>query len=211
MSVSNGQDVAATVFNTAFVSKIINNILAGKITLNNSEAGSGAQIVNLQAAVNNLLSAIGMLGEADPDAKNYSSTNYIANGDSRKACVEKLDIKLAEVAGSVAGFYVKETQSISASGTISVDVDKPLQIIPIQGNGAAVELSLTPFGTEGGWKNGAMVVLVGMNDTNHVTIKTSDDAKGFIGNGKYALTKYSILKLVYLSGLDRWIEISRTI
>lgn len=56
MSVSNGQPANSTTFNNAFVSKISDSTVTGKVTLN--RPGSGNQIDDVQEAINNNKAAI---------------------------------------------------------------------------------------------------------------------------------------------------------
>lgn len=45
----------------------------------------------MQQYINELASVDGIVGEGDPNAKSYSSNNYIADGDNRKEAIGKLD------------------------------------------------------------------------------------------------------------------------
>lgn len=92
MSVSNGQLANATTFNGAFLSRTVNTSTVGTVTLNNtSDINSGAQITNLQRAVNEIFNAVGMTGEGDASRNDYSSNNYVSNGSSRKIAIGQLD------------------------------------------------------------------------------------------------------------------------
>jgi len=92
MSVSNGQLANATTFNGAFLSRTIDTSTVGVVTLNNtSNINSGAQITNLQRAVNEIFNAVGMAGEGDGARNNYSSNLVVPDGSSRRTAIELLD------------------------------------------------------------------------------------------------------------------------
>ncbi len=103
MSIANGQKADANNLNAAFVSKAIGSTTTGILDLFNTAMASGARILNVQQAINELFDAVGMTGIGDTGRKTYSSTAYVANGDSRKAAIGKLDAGLASFSGSIAG------------------------------------------------------------------------------------------------------------
>lgn len=91
MSVTNGQPATQTTFNNAFGSKTSDNTLSGVQTLANTLPASGDQIDNAQRYINEIADADGTLGEGDTARKTYSSDNVVADGDSRKVAIGKLD------------------------------------------------------------------------------------------------------------------------
>jgi hypothetical protein len=91
MSVFNGQPVDADTTNAAFMSRTNDTDTVGKLGLDN--AGS-ASIDDAQKYINKIADADGTLSETDTTNKTYSSTNYIANGDSRKVAIGKLDTQV---------------------------------------------------------------------------------------------------------------------
>lgn len=91
MSVANGQPVNASVTNAAFVSKTTDSTVVSKVTLDKS--GSGTTITDTQAVINKALDAVGTT-EADATPNNYSSANFVTNGDNRKVAIGKLDTQL---------------------------------------------------------------------------------------------------------------------
>lgn len=95
MSVINGQLANQTTFNNAFMSRTAaTTSTVAKMALSNTDPESGALIVNTQRAINKLFEGVGISGEADANVNNYASENYIADGDSRKVAIEKLDAQL---------------------------------------------------------------------------------------------------------------------
>ena len=101
------------------------------------------------------------------------------------------------------------TESISGGGEISSSTVQQYQYRRVQGDGAAQVASTTPFGSTGGWLDGTCIRLVGVNDTDTVTISNSDTDKGCILNGQAVLKRGYILELQYDAVLDRFIEINR--
>lgn len=104
------------------------------------------------------------------------------------------------------GYVVTSVQTITSAGTIASSTTDNRQLRHVQGNGGAITTSTTPFGTGGGWKDGAEILLVGNDDTNTVSIPFNDAAKGCVGEFEtIILTKYKTAMFVYSSSLDRFI------
>lgn len=99
MSLTDGQAVDAANTNAAFVSKTTNSDIISIPSLKNNDVGSGAHVLNPQKAINKCFDTDGITDEDDANAKNYSSNNFIADGDSRKTAIEKLDAQLATAGG----------------------------------------------------------------------------------------------------------------
>lgn len=101
---------------------------------------------------------------------------------------------------------IQSTATVTASGSVTLDQDHVNHIVPVVGDGGAVTMSSTPFGTSGTWLDGTEVTLVGTSNTDTVTIQFSDAANGAILNGNATLSQYYSITLVWLSALNRWIE-----
>lgn len=64
----------------------------GVITLNNTaNPDSGAMITNIQRYVNEIAAAVGVVGEGDSSALNYTSNIYLVDGESHKQSLSRLD------------------------------------------------------------------------------------------------------------------------
>ena len=110
-----------------------------------------------------------------------------------------------QVVGGVAGgFKTSLVQNISAAGTPTIGT-QPFQRIKVQGNAAAVTMATTLAGGT----DGMMLLFVGNDSTNTVTIAVNDAANGFILNGDVTLSKYTNIIVQYDSTAQRWIEIAR--
>jgi hypothetical protein len=91
MSVNNGQKVDEEVTNAAFISRITDSNTIAKVSLENSNSDP---IEDPQAYINELGDASGVAGEGDATRKQYSSNNFITDGDNRKIAIGKLDTQL---------------------------------------------------------------------------------------------------------------------
>lgn len=112
--------------------------------------------------------------------------------------------------GGGSGAFVTSSQTaLTGGGTITISLTDGAQSIRVQGSGAAVTLSNTPFGTSAPL-DGGVYILVGNSNTNTVTLVNNDAAKGCILNGTVTLGKYDSIYLEYRSDFDRFFEVSRS-
>lgn len=95
MSVSFKAKLLSAITNAAYISKTTADIALAKLGLSDSDTGnnSGAPIDNTQKFINQLADSSGET-ENDANRKVYSSNNYIANGDSKKVTIGKLDTQV---------------------------------------------------------------------------------------------------------------------
>lgn len=110
------------------MSRLTDSDTVAKVGLKNtSDVDSGAIINNTQRAINKALDTVGATSESDATAKDYSSNNYITDGDNRKVAIEKLDTQLfttqtdldtaeAEIAGHEARLDTIETSASTFGG-----------------------------------------------------------------------------------------------
>lgn len=97
MSVTNGQYANETSFNDAFMSRNSDTDTSGKVSLLSVVPANGNTIDSVQKYINLLGTNDGTAGEDDTTALTYSSTFYIADGDSRKVAIGKIDTKLQDL------------------------------------------------------------------------------------------------------------------
>lgn len=88
MGVLNGQLANQDTFNEAFLDKNADTETSNKITL--SDPDEGSTVDSVQGSINEIFDTQGT-SEGDANAKVYANTNYIADGDSQKTAIEKLD------------------------------------------------------------------------------------------------------------------------
>jgi len=108
--------------------------------------------------------------------------------------------------GSGGYIFEESAQTILGAGEIVYTSTAFKNLIPMEGNGGAVTISDTPFGTAHGFTGGKEVILMGTSDTNTITINTTDVPSGIISNGKIVLTRFSQVILIYNAALDRFIR-----
>ena len=99
--------------------------------------------------------------------------------------------------------------AIAGGVTITASTTQQVQYFRVSGDGGAISLSTTPFGSGGGWIDGTTVRICGTDDTNSVSLDFNDSANGAIINGDCTLKKYNMITLQWDNELSRWIEISR--
>ena len=97
-------------------------------------------------------------------------------------------------------------QAIGAGGQITVS-NITLQHLKVSGDGAARSASNTPF--SGSLPDRAIIILQGTDSTNTLTLSNNDAAGGCILNGDAVLAEYYIIKLLYDSDANRFIELER--
>jgi hypothetical protein len=92
VAVVNGQEASATTFNDAFLSRSVDCDTTAVITLaNTSDPDSGSSIQNVQRFINEIASAAGIAGQGDAAATTYSSNNVVANSETYKESIGRLD------------------------------------------------------------------------------------------------------------------------
>jgi len=122
--VSDGQKANQAILNAAFMSRTSNTSTTGVVDLNNSSVpASGSQVANAQQAINETFDAVGMTGVGDASRNNYSSNNFIVDGDSRKVAIEKLDAQLGTTNAAVLAATDETTNLRTLSGTSLGDTD----------------------------------------------------------------------------------------
>lgn len=100
MSVVNGQLANQNTFNNAFLSRTsATTSTVAKLALQNADLESGASVVNTQRAINKSFDTVGITGEADALAKEYSSNQVLVDGENHKQGLEKLDARFGPTLG----------------------------------------------------------------------------------------------------------------
>ena len=124
MSISDGQNVNASVTNAAFMSRLVDTSTIGVVGLSNVTNGdSGAGVTNLQRAINETFDAVGMTGEGDATRNDYSSNNVVTDGDDRKVAIGKLDGEFDTSTGHTHdGADSNNVAAVNVSNTPSGDI-----------------------------------------------------------------------------------------
>jgi hypothetical protein len=108
------------------MSRTSNTSTTGVVDLNNTtDVNSGAQVTNAQRAINELFDADGTSGIGDANRKEYSSNNYVVDGDSRKQAIQRLDLAagaLAAEVGTKVPKFIDNAQSVNNNEATPQDI-----------------------------------------------------------------------------------------
>lgn len=109
---------------------------------------------------------------------------------------------------SAGGWTPATSASLTNGGTIAISLTTGQQVIDVQSASGAITLSNTPFGSSAP-SNGTVVRLIGASNTLTVTLINNDATYGCILNGAATLSYGYVIELQYLTGYNRWFEVSR--
>lgn len=206
MSVAKNQDITAARCNSAFLSKISDNIMVSKIDLKNPDS---AEILELQTWLNAL--------------KTLADQNFVTTN----ANFDKLDLLQG-------GFQTYVTQTIDADlSVLAFDSTLKANALKVQGGSytcsnstytdqtscelntetwdftaAPHTLATTPFGTDDSiFKDDAIFRIIGLDDIGTVAITHNDIDYGLMLNGDKTLGKGDIVKLHYIEEDKRFYEV----
>lgn len=133
---------------------------------------------------------------------------------------DQVDVNFASNVGTIAfnnnevtglsrfGFEASSSTDAVGTGDQIPYYDYKLSIVKVVGiSGNSVAASQC-FGA-GPFQHGAVVTVIGTNDTDTVQIDNSDTAGGCIVNGTATLGRFKSITFYYDSGFNRWIETTR--
>ncbi|MCA9313161.1 hypothetical protein KDA08_02425 [Candidatus Saccharibacteria bacterium] len=109
--------------------------------------------------------------------------------------------------GTAVDYKVVTTQSVAASGTVTVDTTMK-QIRKVSSSSGSETASTTPFGsTAANFEDGMEVTLIGTSDTNILTIPTNDAQYGVLSPvGDATLQDNFSVTYIYDETAERFIE-----
>ncbi|TXH08957.1 MAG: hypothetical protein E6R04_09690 [Spirochaetes bacterium] len=168
--------------------QILINTTGASVTIKNEDAGS--------TAANRILTGTaGNIDMADDAVLimiyNFSDSRWHIGGGS----------------GGGGSVTVGADLTMTAGDTLAISLTAMTQSYRVQGNSAAITMSTTPFGSSAP-TNGALVELIGNDDTNTVSIDWTDSAKGCVGSfTTITLAKYERAAFRYNSSFDRWVYV----
>ena len=127
------QELSSAKANADYLLKTEDDLITGILSL---EQGTtlNSYISDLQGHLYTMADIIGIVGENDPNAKIYANTNYIADGDSRKVCIEKLDAQAKVNTDNIAANLVLITNNANAIQAILDSVGAANGICPLDAN-----------------------------------------------------------------------------
>lgn len=198
MPVSFKAPLSSNDVNNIFLDKTIDDTTIGKITMNN---GNSTLIDDPQNYINELADVDGVLSEGDATAKDYSSNNFINDGDNRKVAIGKLD---AQVKVNRDDIDSNDTDISALDGrvtTIEGDYGQPNGLATLDGTGKlpASQLTVSAMEFKGNWdantNTPTLVDGVGNDgDTYRVNVAGTQD----LGSGSIS---FDIGDWIYYSGL----------
>jgi len=102
---------------------------------------------------------------------------------------------------------VSPATTLGNAAQIATNELSRLQVYRVAGDSAPVVLNTIVFSSQP--IDGAEIIIIGQDDTNTVTINFNDSQNGQYINGNATLKRGYVLRLIWDSGLERFIEIGR--
>jgi len=124
------QELSSASANSVYLLKTEDDIITGILSLEQG-VDVNKHLTNLQEHIYTMGDIIGIVGEGDPNAKIYASTNYVANGDDRKVAIEKLDAQAKISADAIAANLVLITTNASDISDIIASIGLDALTAPI--------------------------------------------------------------------------------
>ena len=208
MTVRNGEDANEYNFNKGLASKTSSNTLVGIQTLDN--AGSN-KIVDLQKAINTIFEVVGM-SELAQNNGDYENNNFVADGDSRKVAISKLDGAIKTLSDNVASiqspiFTNLGILQFTSGGTVDLNGALGMMNAFVEGATASVTASTTPFGSDPNLRDNALIELIGNDDAKKVTIVYADIDGGCLLFGDQELGYGASLRLRWNATKKRFFHV----
>lgn len=125
-----GQDLSSNSANSVYLLKTEDDIITGVLAFQNG-VDISKHIVDVQEYIYTITDILGVVGEFDPNAKIYASTEIIANGDNRKVAIEKLDAQVKINLDGIASNLVLITQNASDIADILASIGLSSTLAPI--------------------------------------------------------------------------------
>lgn len=199
--------------NATYVFKVGDDTKTGKLTLQKSSSDP-TKVNDPQVFLNEIADTQGT-SEGDPNRKNYANENFIANDDSQKTCIEKIDAQLkvnrddidsndVDISRNKRTTYANE--EIDNLGTVSKDNNILTQVRRVSGLAGPQTAANAPFGDCSGMADGTVIILRGTHAVNFLKILHQDIQYGCILNGDAELELYFEIEIMYDSILERFIE-----
>lgn len=147
-----GEDLSSVKANSVYLLKSEDDTIVAILSLENG-VDVNRYVSNLQEYLYEIADTSGIAGESDPNRKIYSSLNFIANGDSRKLAIEKLDTQAQVNADDIATNLGLININIAAIQAIIDSKGQPNGIAPLNASGKidTVYMSDAILTYEGTW------------------------------------------------------------
>jgi len=186
------------------------NAAASETAAGLSETAAAASAAAALVSEGNASTSETNAGASETAAAASAAAALVSEGN---AATSETNAAASEAAAALSAAAISRlvvaTETISAAGDIAHS-DDSYQYRRVQGNATAVTTSTTPFGTvTTNFVDGMEILLVGVDNTNTVTIPFNDAASGALLNGSATLSQGDCLSLIYDATLLRFIERSR--
>jgi hypothetical protein len=187
ITIPNGTD---TLVNLTGTQVLTNKTITGSFTGPTSLPGNG-QLVTIQASP----SASATYSITMPAAAPTASTALVFDGSNY-------------VWGQAGGWSVGSSLSLGAGGTITISQTKGQQVFTVSSSTGNVTLAGAAFGTAS-LVDGMTIRLIGVSDTNTVSLIDSNIAFGLRLNGNCTLVSGSVIEFQYINSSNRFFEVFR--
>lgn len=118
--------------------------------------------------------------------------------------------KIIESFGQTSYYFVQPTQTLDDGDVLTYSNKAFMQLLRVQGTSGDALLSTLPFDNVTIIPDGRLFEIVGLSDTNTVTIATNDVARGAILNGSsVTLRRWNVIRFIYLEAENRFLETYR--
>lgn len=94
MPIQFGSKLSSAVANATFLDKTINDVKKGILGIYKISLAEPTAITDIQQYIADIADSLGVSGESDANRDNYSSNEYILDGDDRKVAIGKLDARM---------------------------------------------------------------------------------------------------------------------
>lgn len=128
-----GEDLSSAKANSVYLLKSEDDTIVAILSLEQG-VDPNTYVSNLQAYLAEMADTSGFSGEGDPNRKVYASLNYIANNDSRKVAIEKLDAQAKINADNIADNLSLINVNIADIQAIIDSKGQPNGIAPLNAN-----------------------------------------------------------------------------
>lgn len=128
-----GQDLSSASANAVYLLKTEDDTVIGVLSLENG-ADINKHVSDLQEYLYTITDVIGLVGEADPNAKVYTTQNVISNGDNYKVCIEKFDVQVQTNIDNIANNATNIATNVADIADILASVGAANGIAPLDGD-----------------------------------------------------------------------------
>lgn len=161
----------------------------------------------------------GKLNFKDP-AESALVNGVFLGRDTDDATTGKIDLSNSDVASGDSITNIQrqlnenktkllDDQTVPSAGILLADNISKVQIKRVVGDAAAITVNALPFGSSPDIPDGAIIYVIGQDDTNTVTINHNDVDDGTLLNGNIELLKGYVLQLFWDANISRFIELGR--